>query len=175
MYRTGGAALSSAPATELFVSLGTNVDRETNLHSAIRALRARFGAIAISPVYESPAQGFDGDPFFNLVVALHSDESATAVMAALKQIEREHGRDAGGEKFAPRTLDLDLLTYGDGPVDVQGVHLPREDIVRYAFVLRPLAELAPEALHPALRVPYRTLWQRFAGADDLVPVAITFD
>ena len=175
MYRAGGTALSSGTTTELFVSLGTNVDRETNLRSAIQALRARFGPLSISPVYESAAEGFDGDPFYNLVVALHSDESAAAVMAALKQIEREHGREPGGEKFGPRTLDLDLLTYGDSPVDVQGVHLPREDIVRYACVLRPLAELAPDALHPALRLPYRTLWEQFAGAGDLVAVAITFD
>jgi len=155
--------------------VGTNLDREANLRSAIAALRTRFGALEISPVYESAAQGFDGEPFYNLVVALRTDESAAAVTAALKQIERAHGRESRGPKFAPRSLDLDLLTYGDNPLEVDGVHLPRADILRYAFVLRPLAELAPEGRHPRLGTSYRTLWETFAGTDDLTPVAITFD
>ena len=155
--------------------MGTNIDREANLRSAIRALRARFGALEISPVYESAAQGFDGDPFYNLVVAWHSDEPAATVMAALKEIERDHGRESRNDKLAPRTLDLDLLAYGDRPLESADVQLPRSDILDYAFVLRPLADLAPDARHPSLDLPYRTLWERFSGADDLSPVAITFD
>ena len=175
MHRAGDAALSASAKIRLFVSVGTNIDREANLRSAMAALRARFGRLEVSPVYESAAQGFDGDPFYNLVVALQSDESATDVAAALKEIERAHGRRPRDAKFAPRTLDLDLLTYGDATLDVGRVHLPRGDILRYAFVLRPLADLAPEACHPVLGKSYQELWEGFAGPDELTPVALALD
>jgi 2-amino-4-hydroxy-6-hydroxymethyldihydropteridine diphosphokinase len=154
----------------VFISVGTNIEREVNLRSAVAALQARFGELEMSRVYESAAQGFDGEPFYNLVVSLYSGDTAEEIAAALKQIERAHGRQPGAPRFAPRALDLDLLTYGDAALDLAGLQLPREDILRYAFVLRPLAELAPDVRHPG-----RALWQTFDGPDDLQPVAISFD
>jgi len=159
----------------VFISVGTNIEREANLRSAVAALKARFGELEMSRVYESSAQGFDGEPFYNLVVSLYCDATAEAIAAALKQIERVHGRQPGEPKFAPRALDLDLLTYGDAALNLAGLRLPREDILRYAFVLRPLAELAPDARHPCLGKSYRTLWLAFDGPADLQPVAISFD
>lgn len=159
----------------MFVSVGTNIDREANLRRALAALGERFGDLQVSPVYESAAQGFDGDPFYNLVIALRSAEGAEAVLAALKRIERAHGRRPGAARFAPRTLDLDLLTYGDLVGEVSGLRLPRADILRYAFVLRPLAELAPRARHPALGTSYDALWRAFDGQHDLKPVAVRLD
>ena len=158
----------------MFVSVGTNVERETNLRSAIAALQHRFGELRISPAYESPAEGFDGAPFYNLVVMLHSSEPVERIAAALKQIERDHARQPADGKFASRTLDLDLLTYGDVCMQLDGFELPRADILRYAFVLRPLADLAPEAAHPRSGLSYRAHWQAFEGPADLQPVALTF-
>lgn len=175
MYRAGRSTLSSGAPIRVFVSVGTNVERETNLRKAIAALKARFGELEMSAVYESKAQGFAGEPFYNLVVSLYCRETVAQVAAALKQIERVNGREPGARKFAPRTLDLDLLTYGEAPLDLAGLHLPRADILRYAFVLRPLAELAPQVRHPRLGKSYGNLWRSFEGDDDLVPVAVTFD
>jgi len=175
VYRAGRATLSDGAPIRVFVSVGTNVEREVNLRKAIAALKARFGELQMSAVYESKAQGFAGEPFYNLVVSLYCRETAAEVAAALKEIESAHGRQPGAQKFAPRTLDLDLLTYGDAPLDLAGLHLPRADILRYAFVLRPLAELAPEVRHPRLGNSYDNLWRSFEGEDDLVPVAVAFD
>jgi 2-amino-4-hydroxy-6-hydroxymethyldihydropteridine diphosphokinase len=159
----------------VFISVGTNIDREENLRRAIAALKARFGELEMSRVYESGAQGFDGEPFYNLVVSVYCSDPAEEIAATLKQIELAHGRQPGAPKFAPRTLDLDLLTYGDSALDLAGLKLPREDILRYAFVLRPLAELAPHVRHPGLGKSYRELWHAFDGPDDLIPVTISFD
>lgn len=138
-------------------------------------MRARFGELRLSPVYESEAQGFDGDPFYNLVLSLRCRETPPQLVAVTKQIEAAHGRQPGAVKFAPRTLDLDLLLHGDRVVESPDLRLPHPDILRYAFVLRPLAELAPGLLHPALGQTMTALWQTFDGPDALLPVVVDLD
>jgi len=75
----------------------------------------------------------------------------------LRAIEADHGRTRGEKKFASRTLDIDILTYGDHVGVLDGVELPRDEILKHAFVLRPLADIAPEVLHPILQKPYAQL------------------
>jgi len=144
-----------------WLSLGSNIDREKNIRSAIVALERRFGKLLISPVYESEAVGFDGDPFFNLVVGVDTDRSSAEVAERLRQIEQEHGRVRDGGGFNARTLDIDLLTYGQQVIRASGVDVPRNEITRYAFVLRPLAQIAGNELHPVEGVSYQTLWNAF--------------
>ncbi|MDZ7747987.1 MAG: 2-amino-4-hydroxy-6-hydroxymethyldihydropteridine diphosphokinase [Halofilum sp. (in: g-proteobacteria)] len=154
------------------VSIGSNVDREANLRGALEALHARFGPLAVSTIYECPAVGFEGEAFLNAVAAFDSDEPVADVHAALRAIEDRFGRDRAQPKFSPRTLDLDLLLYGDRILRAGPLVLPRPEIGRVAFVLGPLAELAGDHPHPVHGEPFTALWARFdgVGAGELTPV-----
>lgn len=147
-----------------FVSIGSNLERERHILKALAGLEASFGRLSVSSVYESEAEGFEGPPFYNLVVGFDTDLPLAKVLEKLKEIECRHGRGPQSRKFASRTLDLDLILYSDLVLDdpKSGRRLlPREDILRYAFVLEPLAEIAPDLRHPALGETYRALWQAF--------------
>ncbi len=143
---------------EVFVSVGSNIDRERNVASALRMLGEIFGPIRVSSVYESEAVGFEGDPFFNLVVQFATALPVEEVVSHLAAIEQHHGRTRNSRKFSSRTLDLDLLLFGDAVRRVGKLELPRDEITRYAFMLEPLAELAPDRKHPTLKKTYAELW-----------------
>lgn len=152
--------------TRVWLSLGSNVDRERHIGAALAALRGQFGALVVSPVYDCGAVGFAGDPFLNLVVGIDTAWSVGELAAWLRALEEANGRvREPGRRFNDRTLDIDILTYGDATGVIDGVELPRGEILRHAFVLRPLADVAPEELHPVLRVGYRELLARkdFSG------------
>ena len=133
-----------------FVSIGSNVEPERHVAIALDALRQRFGAIEVSPVYRTAAVGFDGDDFLNLVVGFDTAQSVREVDRALDDIESRAGRDRDAPRFAPRTLDLDLLLFGDMVTEADGLRLPRRELLKYAFMLRPLADIAPDCRHPVL-------------------------
>ena len=143
----------------VYVSIGSNIEREANIRAAVAMLRARYGSLALSAVYESAPIGFNGDKFYNLVASFETDNSAPDLIAALHEIERTRGRTRESHGFASRTLDLDLLHYGDaeGGTPFQ----PRPEAVAYACVLRPLAELAPTLTEPVSGDRYADLWARF--------------
>ena len=144
----------------IYISIGSNVDRGRNLRSARRELTAVFTRITCSPVYESAAVGFAGDPFLNLVVGADTGMPVGQVDALLTDIEDRHGRDRSGPRYSPRTLDLDLLLY-DNLVSGGPVELPRGELTRYAFVLRPMADVEPGLRHPVNGETYARLWQTF--------------
>lgn len=141
-----------------YISVGSNVEPERHIRGAIEALRARYGSVLESRTYQTPAEGFAGDDFLNLVLGVDTDEPVAAVMAFLREIETAEGRVRGGPRFAARTLDLDLLTYGELVSAAPGPVLPRADILEYNFVLGPLAELAATERHPVLGATYAELW-----------------
>lgn len=147
----------------VWVSIGSNIERERHVRAALAALRARFGRLVVSPVYETPAEGFQGDPFLNLVAGFETELSPVALHAALRDIENDNGRVRGAEKFSARTLDIDTLTYADRVTSEGGKALPRDEIARYAFVLKPLADVAPDEIHPISGRSYRQLWEAFGG------------
>ena len=101
--------------------------------------------------------GFEGDAFYNLVAGLETSLSVGELAAVLRDIEKDHGRVRGEKKFSSRTLDIDILTYNDLTGEVDGVQLPRDEILKHAFVLKPLVDLAPDARHPENGKPYRQL------------------
>jgi 2-amino-4-hydroxy-6-hydroxymethyldihydropteridine diphosphokinase len=165
------AWLSSAPPTtmpEVYVGCGSNVEPESNLRWAIAEMRQRFGRLVCSTAFRSPAHGFDGPDFLNLVVAFDSDAGPDAVEAALSSLEAERGR-GGVDRGGSRTLDLDLLLYGQR-VDAAR-RLPRVDILSYPFVLAPMAEIAPSLVHPVTGLGMATAWrQHSAGRDSLTAI-----
>lgn len=158
----------------VFLSIGSNIDRERNIRSGVAALRERFGAVQLSSVYESEAVGFKGDPFYNLVASFETDATPDEVVASLRAIEDRYGRVRSGPRFSSRTLDIDLLLYGNA-VFSDPVVIPRAEITRNAFVLLPLAELAPDEVHPQTGQTYRVLWEAFdKAAQPLWPVAFAW-
>lgn len=144
----------------VYLSLGSNIDRERHIRAAVSTLQREFGAVALSSVYETAAVGFNGDPFYNLVAAIDTDRPLRDLATWLRGVEAAHGRDREAPKFSARTLDIDVLTYGQEVGVVDGIELPRDEILKHAFVLAPLAELAPAARHPALGLSYAELWRR---------------
>ncbi|HEC15168.1 MAG TPA: 2-amino-4-hydroxy-6-hydroxymethyldihydropteridine diphosphokinase [Sedimenticola sp.] len=145
----------------VWLSIGSNIDREKHIRGALRALRDTFGELVISRVYESEAVGFQGAPFYNLVVGLDTDWPPAALNRHLHDIERANGRRRDGGKFASRTLDIDLLTYGNEVIGDGLIDVPRKEITEYAFVLLPLSEVAGAQRHPVDGRTYRELWEAF--------------
>ncbi len=149
-------------SVRVHVGCGSNVEREIRLRQAVSALRQRFGEIDVSPVYDSAAVGFEGYDFLNLVVGFDTVLGVEQVVTSFRQIENQLGRDRSLPKFASRSIDLDILTYGDQVLDLPGIRIPRDEILQNAFVLKPLQDLAPDSLHPEKGETYASLWQRMA-------------
>jgi 2-amino-4-hydroxy-6-hydroxymethyldihydropteridine diphosphokinase len=145
---------------QIYVSIGTNIHRRYHLALALRELHQRYGALQLSSVYQSEAVGFDGDDFYNMVVGFFSDASIDQLRSECKAIEKQAGRDASAPKFSARTLDLDLLNYGQTVCD-SPIVLPREEILFNAFVLWPMAEIAPDWVHPVAKRTLAELWAAF--------------
>lgn len=152
----------------VFVGIGSNHEREYHITLALDALAKHFGEVQISPVYASASVSAGGADYFNLVAGFDCAQSADAIIATLKTIEDELGRQRGGDVCA---IDLDLLLAGDTIRTGAGCQLPRPDILQHAFVLRPLADLAPTRRHPLTGQSYAALWEAMAPrAPRLVPV-----
>ena len=152
------------PMVDVYVSAGSNVAPEDNLRLACRELRRRFGPLDISATFRNPSVGFAGDDFLNLVLRFRTAESPATVVAELERLHGLAGRVRGADRFAPRTLDLDLLLYGAAVLPEAGIRVPREDILKYGFVLGPLAELAPDLRHPVTGQTMAGLWAAFDQA-----------
>ena len=146
---------------EVLLGIGSNIQREHHLRVAVQCLRARFGEVSLSLVYENAAVGFSGDPFFNMVAAVHSGDSLATINQWLKALEDAHGRDRSQPKFSSRRLDIDILTWGDAHGVVSGVRLPRSEVFQHAFVLKPLADLRPHGTVPGDTLTWSELWADF--------------
>ena len=149
--------------TRIYISPGSNIEREHHIRAGLDALHAEFGELTVSRVFESEAVGFAGRPFYDLVVGADTDLAMATLCQRLRAMEFAHGREPDAKKFAPRTLDLDLLLYGDLVCDVP-VALPRGEILTNAFVLWPLAELAPSLRHTVDGRTLDELWQGYDKA-----------
>ena len=147
--------------TLVVLSLGSNINREKNIGYAVREIRGRYGVLEVSPVYETSAVGFDGPPFYNLVVGFESRESLPGIIRAIREMESGAGRVRGPKTFDSRVLDIDVILYGNENWRDRGINVPRDEIERYAYVLKPLVDLYPGMIHPVLRIPFREMWDRF--------------
>lgn len=158
---------------DAYVAAGSNVRPRETLGEALVLLRREFPGLRVSRAYSNAAVGFEGDDFINLVVAFPADIPTEALLDRLKAVERACGRAPGAPKWGPRTLDLDLLLHGDAVGRFDGRTLPHPDLLTRAWVLGPLAGLAPGLVHPVAGQRIDALWRRFdQGAHPLVPVSI---
>ncbi|HEY7776876.1 MAG TPA: 2-amino-4-hydroxy-6-hydroxymethyldihydropteridine diphosphokinase [Kineobactrum sp.] len=150
--------------TTVYLGLGSNIQRELSIAAGLDALALLLGELSLSAVYDSPAIGFDGESFLNMVVGVETLLPLAELAPQLRQIETAHGRPVNATRFSARQLDIDILTYGSAVGVFAGVVLPRGEILENAFVLRPLAELAPAAIHPSAGISYASLWRAFDQA-----------
>ena len=148
----------------IYLGLGSNVEPELHLQQAVDELRTRFGDVELSPVYRSAAVGFEGEDFLNLVAGLESGLPAADIQAQIEDIHDLIGRQRGSDKFGPRSIDIDLLLYDDLVIDEPGLKIPRKDVLEYSFVLGPLADLAPDLLHPVTGRAIGEHWREAAPA-----------
>lgn len=153
--------------TDVFLGLGSNVNPHKNLRSCLKYLEIKFGALDYSPVYASPAVGFEGPPFLNMVVKIKTSLQARGLRDWLRQLEDAHGRDRSMPRFSDRNLDVDILLFGNRVQDKDGIKLPRDEILEQAYVLKPLSDLAPRLRHPLARKSYRRLWKAFSEDNDI--------
>lgn len=152
----------------VYLGVGSNIDARRKLAAGLDALRHRFGDVDCSPVYRSTAVGFDGEDFLNACCRVHTDLDPPALKQWLTELEDRHGRDRSQPKFSDRTLDIDILLHGDKVGDFDGLVLPRGEILEYAHVLKPLADLAPELTHPETGKRFLDHWTEFDGDRSLV-------
>jgi 2-amino-4-hydroxy-6-hydroxymethyldihydropteridine diphosphokinase len=148
---------------DVFVAAGSNIEPLCYLRMALAELRRSYGPLRISPAYRNKAVGFDGDDFVNLVVGFRTSDPVDEVRTNLRRIEALCGRPEDAPKWAPRTMDLDILLYGQDVSDEPGLRLPRPDLVRRPYMLKPMADIAPGVVHPTLHQTMRELWQAFDG------------
>ncbi|MBD8476134.1 2-amino-4-hydroxy-6-hydroxymethyldihydropteridine diphosphokinase [Pseudomonas sp. CFBP 8770] len=152
----------------IYLGLGSNTDRERHLCAGLDALASLLVDMRCSPVFESQPVGIKSGPFFNLVVTALTDLPLTALDRRLKFIEADNGRYAPDRKGLP--LDIDVLLYGDLAGNFDGLVLPRAEILKNAFVLWPLALIAPELVHPSAGVSLDQLWRESTIDQVLAPV-----
>ena len=149
----------------VYLGIGSNIDARSNILSAIEALRETFERVEFSPIYRAPAVGFIGKDFLNLVARIDTELAPLELRDYLHALEDRHGRDRSQPKFSDRTLDIDILLYDDLYLLVPTLEIPRDEILTSAHVLRPLAELAPDLVHPVRRRTMAELWGEFADRD----------
>jgi len=145
--------------TTAYLGLGSNVAAEGHLRAAVLALRERFDDLRLSPLYRSRAVGFEGADFINFAASIETTMPPMELRTWLRELEDRHGRKRDAPKFSDRSLDVDILLYGDLVLDDPELPLPRPEILRFAHVLRPLAELAPELVFPGRDETLAELWQ----------------
>ena len=155
----------------VFLGLGSNIDAEKNLRLAIGELRSRFGAVQLSRVYSSAAYGFAGEDFLNLVASFETDRTPGDLLQQIEVVHDRAGRIRGPDRYTSRPLDIDLLLYGELVDPTAPLRLPRDDVLQHSFVLGPLAEIAPDLVHPVTGLTIDEHWRRFdAASHPLTPV-----
>ena len=157
----------------VYLSLGSNLEPKRHLSAAIRELRDHFSEISVSPAYRSASVGFDGASFVNLAVGLDTALSPEALNHWLHALEDRHGRRRDVPRYSDRTLDIDIVFYDELVLDGPGhLQIPRNEL-QHAFVLRPIADIAPEFCHPVSGASMAELWAAFpADAEPLQPESL---
>ena len=135
-----------------YLSLGSNLgDRAANLNAAINRLRSLGEVLQVSSLYETEPVEFTAQPWFlNCAIELDTEQTAQQLIEAILEIERQMGRTRT-QKKGPRSIDIDILLFGNSTIDTKGLSIPHPGLQERRFVLEPLAEIAPGVRHPALK------------------------
>lgn len=156
---------------DVYVAVGSNIEPERYIARALELLSAEYAPLRVSPAYRNRAVGFEGDDFINLVVGFATEEPVTRVRERLQAIEAQCDRPPNAPKWAARSMDLDILLYGDLVRAEPDYLLPRPDLLKRPYMLKPLADIAPDLVHPTARKTIRQLWAEFdQGVHALIPV-----
>ena len=167
---SGTQGSQAQAAVTVLLSLGSNVEPERHLRAALEELRARFGALTVSPAYRTAAVGFDGAPFVNAAALIRSTQPLQALEDWLHALEDRHGRDRSGPRLSDRTLDVDVVFHGDLVVrEGERVRVPRPEL-RHAFVLKPLADIAPDFVDPLGGRTLAEMWRDHPQHDEAFEV-----
>lgn len=160
--------------TDVYVAAGSNIDPAKHLRTALDELRRLYPDLKASAAYRNKAVGFEGEDFINLVVGFSTDEPVRRVREQLQKVEQLCGRPADAPKWAPRSMDLDILLYGDLVSSQPGLVIPRPDLLRRPYMLKPMADIAPGLRHPVAGRTMRELWAAFDGAGhEMLEVPLT--
>jgi len=149
----------------VWLGLGSNINAETHIRAGIVELKEKFQNISLSPAYSSTSVGFDGDDFINLVARIETDIQPLEVRKFLRDLEDRYGRKRDVPKFSDRSLDIDILLYDDLILCSPLLEIPRAEILKFAHVLKPLAELDPDLIHPTELQTMAEIWES-SGLDD---------
>ncbi|MBK6351348.1 MAG: 2-amino-4-hydroxy-6-hydroxymethyldihydropteridine diphosphokinase [Proteobacteria bacterium] len=145
--------------TTVYVAAGSNVAPLANLRRALDVLDRHFAPLTVSRAYANAAVGFDGDDFINLVLGFQTRLTVQRVIERLHEAETACGRERLAPKWAPRTMDLDILLFGNTVCAEPALMLPRPDLLKRPYMLGPAAEIAPETVHPIERRTLGELWR----------------
>ncbi len=151
----------STKVRRVFLGIGSNVDAERNIGEGVRELEQVFQRVRLSPAYRTRAVGFEGGDFINLAAACETNMQPLEIKSWLNALEDRHGRARDVPKFSDRTLDIDILLYDDFWLHLPGLELPRPEIEKFAHVLRPLADVAPDVVHPVRGISIARMWRDF--------------
>lgn len=148
-----------------YLGIGSNTLRTYHINSCIEYIKCSFSTVIISPTYRSPSYGFNGHDFHNLVVCIKSVFSPQQMKQWIQLVEDLHGRDRSKPRYSNRTLDIDLLLCNGLIIDDGFVQIPRAEILKRKYVLKPLQDLAPDLIHPVAQKRLADLWQALAVKD----------
>jgi 2-amino-4-hydroxy-6-hydroxymethyldihydropteridine diphosphokinase len=148
-----------------WLGLGSNVNAETHIRAGIAALEENFGDVRLSPAYASKSVGFEGDDFINLVARVETDMHPLVLRQFLRDLEDRYGRQRDVPKFSDRSLDIDILIYDDLILLSPLLEIPRAEILKFSHVLKPLADLGPDLVHPSEQRSMADIWES-SGLDD---------
>lgn len=159
--------------TPVYVAAGSNIEPEKNLAHACAEIVHTWPDAVFSKAYTNKAVGFEGPDFINLVVGFHTAHPLDFVISRLRAIETRCGRPRYAPKWASRTMDLDVLLFGDRVEKTADYTLPRPDLLKRPYMLGPMAEIAPQVKHPTAGKTIGELWAEFErDGHDMVPVTL---
>ena len=159
--------------TKVFFGVGSNIKPEENIVLAVREIKDIFDDVIVSPVYKNKSVGFEGNDFLNLVISCSTKMSVYDIGDFIEQVHNLSGRKKKSNKYLSRTLDIDLLMFGDHIIQDSKIHIPRDDILKYSFVLKPLVDIAPESIHPITKSSFSEHWDEMDKTENpLIPVEI---
>ncbi|MGR5238015.1 2-amino-4-hydroxy-6-hydroxymethyldihydropteridine diphosphokinase [Vibrio alfacsensis] len=155
-----------------YIGVGTNIDREQHAYAAYQELLQLGTDLHVSPIYECEPIGFSSQNFYNFVISFYTELSLEALSHYLREIEFKWGREENAQKYQDRTLDLDIVLFGEC-ISQQKPELPRSDIFKYPFVTKPLYDLEPYLVIPGDGRTVTEIWQAMQPVDSLKPVSFS--